>query len=82
MAYVLRPNVIRTIGPIATLRRFAVLRIPGARGWTASEPPVGNLHWVQGRCMLVLGNQGPGPFASPLSTGARAICERTNGQCP
>ena len=32
--------------------------------------------------MLVLGNQGPGPFAGPLSTGARAIYERTNGQCP
>ena len=45
-------------------------------------PHVGNLWWVQGRCMLVLGNQGPGPFAGPLSTGARAIYERTGGHCP
>jgi hypothetical protein len=28
------------------------------------------------------GNQGPGPFAGPLSRGARAIYERANGQCP
>jgi hypothetical protein len=32
--------------------------------------------------MLVLGNQGPGPFAGPLSNGARAIYKRTDGQCP
>jgi len=37
---------------------------------------------VQGRCYLVLGNQGPGPFAGPLSTGVQAIYKRTNGQCP
>jgi hypothetical protein len=88
MAHELRPNVIRAFGPVANLRYFPVAGIPGARGWTASLPgepashDVGNLHWVQGRCMLVLGNQGPGPFAGPLSTGARAIYERTNGQCP
>ena len=32
--------------------------------------------------MLVLGNQGPGPFAGPLSAGVRAIHARTNGECP
>jgi hypothetical protein len=32
--------------------------------------------------MFVLGNQGTGPFAGPLSAGVRAIYERTNGQCP
>jgi hypothetical protein len=82
MAHELRTDVIRAVGPVANLRRFTVPGIPGARGWTASEPHVGNLWWVQGRCVLVLGNQGPGPFAGPLSTGARAIYERTNGQCP
>jgi hypothetical protein len=82
MAHELRTNVIRTFLPGASIRRFTVPGIPGARGWTASKPHVGNLHWVQGRCMLVLGNQGPGPFEGPLSRGARAIYERTNGECP
>jgi hypothetical protein len=82
LAHELRTDVIRAFGPVANLRRFTVPGIPGARGWTASKPLVGNLWWVQGRCVLVLGNQGPGPFAGPLSTGARAIYERTNGECP
>jgi hypothetical protein len=82
LAHELRTDVIRAFGPVANLRRFRVPGIPGARGWTASEPHVGNVLWVQGRCMLTLGNQGPGPFAGPLSTGARAIYERTNGECP
>jgi hypothetical protein len=82
LAHELRTDVIRAYGPVANLRRFPVPGIPGARGWTASKPHVGNVNWVQGRCMLVLGNQGPGPFAGPLSTGARAIYERTNGECP
>jgi hypothetical protein len=82
MAHELRTDVIRSFGPVANLRRFSVPGIPGARGWTASEPHVGNVNWVQGRCVLVLGNQGPGPFVGPLSRGARAIHERTNGQCP
>ena len=82
MAHELRTDVIRAFGPVADLRYFTVPGIPGARGWTASEPHVGNLWWVQGRCVLVLGNQGPGPFAGPLSTGARAIYRRTEGQCP
>ena len=82
MAHELRTDVIRAFGPVTNLRRFTVPGIPGARGWTASEPHVGNLWWVQGRCVLVLGNQGPGPFVGPLSTGARAIYERTRGECP
>ena len=82
MTHELRTDVIRSAGPVANLRYFTVPGIPGARGWTASEPHVGNLWWVQGRCVLVLGNQGPGPFAGPLSAGARAIYQRTKGQCP
>jgi hypothetical protein len=82
MAHELRTDVIRAFGPVTNLRRFIVPGIPGARGWTASQPHVGNLWWVQGRCVLVLGNQGPGPFVGPLSTGARAIYERAGGRCP
>jgi hypothetical protein len=82
MTYELRRHVIRSHTPVANLRLFFEPSIPGARGWTASKPHVGNLWWVQGRCVLVLGNQGPGPFAGALSTGARAIYKRTNGTCP
>jgi hypothetical protein len=82
LAHDLRPDVIRAPGPVENLRYFTVRGVPGARGWTASRPHVGNVLWVQGRCMLVLGNQGPGPFAGPLSKGVRTIYERTNGQCP
>lgn len=81
MAHDLRTDVIRAFG-VSGLRRFTVPGIPGARGWTASEPHVGNVLWAQGRCVLTLGNQGPGPFVGPLSRGARAIYERTNGDCP
>jgi hypothetical protein len=81
MAYELRREVIRSHTPVTDLRLFFEPSIPGARGWTASEPHVSNLWWVQGRCVLVLGNQGPGPFADPMSTGARAVYERTNGMC-
>lgn len=75
-----RADLIHGFLPGASIRRFTVSGIPGAHGWAASD--VGNVHWVQGRCLLVLGNQGPGPFAAPLSTGARAIYQRTRGQCP
>jgi len=76
MAHELRTDVINEPGPVVNLRRFSVPGIPGARGWTASTPHVGNAYWVQGRCLLVLGNGGPGPLARPLATGARTIYER------
>ena len=82
MAHDLRADVIRAFGPVEGLRFFTVPGVPGARGWTASEPHVGNVFWVQGRCVIGLGNQGPGPFERSLSAGARAISERTNAQCP
>src|SRR5215208_1040930 len=83
LAHELRADVVRAAGPVANVRFFSVPGLPGARGWTASvrgEPAsrgVGNVLWVQGRCMHVLGNQGPGPFVGPLSRGARAIYQRT-----
>ena len=66
------------------LRRFTVPGIPGARGWTASKDGhvVGNIFWVQGRCLMILGNETTGPFDGPLATGAHAIYQRTKGQCP
>ena len=66
------------------LRRFVVPGIPGARGWTASKGShiVGNIFWVQGRCLMILGHESRGPFDGPLATGAHAIYQRTKGQCP
>jgi hypothetical protein len=37
---------------------------------------------VQGRCEMVLGNEGEGDFVKPLSIGAKAIYDRTKGVCP
>jgi hypothetical protein len=39
-------------------------------------------YWVQGRCEMVLGNEGEGDFVKPLSIGAKAIYDRTKGVCP
>ena len=85
MAQELREDFIRRHMPGGgKLRRFTVPGIPGARGWTASKDThiVGNVFWVQGRCMMVLGNEGPGGFDGPLATGVHAIYQRTKGQCP
>ena len=66
------------------LRRFVVPGIPGARGWSASKGShiVGNIFWVQGRCLMILGHESAGPFDGPLATGAHAIYQRTKGRCP
>jgi hypothetical protein len=81
MAHDLRPSLIRGFG-VEGLHFFSVSGVPGARGWTASKPHVGNVSWIEGRCYLTLGNQGPGPFPGPLSKAVRTIYERTKGQCP
>jgi hypothetical protein len=71
--------------PGAKPRRFRVSGVPGARGWTGRDRhgnPIGHVFWVQGRCELLLGNEGKGDFVEPLSIGARAIYDRTDGTCP
>jgi hypothetical protein len=85
MAYELRASTIHAILPETKIRRFTVRDVPGARGWTGSDlhgNPIGTVHWVQGRCMLVLVSEGDVRFVDALSTGARAIYERTGGDCP
>lgn len=59
--------------------------VPGARGWTGTDlhgNPIGTVQWVQGRCTLLLVSEGDLPFVEVLSTGTRAIYERTGGDCP
>jgi hypothetical protein len=82
MANDLRREVITAGGPLQGLTFFDVPGVPGARGWKATDPPVGNVAWVDGRCYYVLGNQGPGNLQSQLTTGVAAIYARTKGQCP
>ena len=80
-----REDYIRRLLPRGgKLRRFTVPGIPGARGWTASKGThiVGNIFWVQGRCLMILGNESSSSFDGPLATGAHAIYRRTKGQCP
>ena len=71
--------------PGAKPKRFRAPGIPGARGWTGRDRHgnlIGHVFWVQGRCEMLLGNEGKGDFVKPLSIGAKAIHERTNGECP
>jgi hypothetical protein len=85
MNYELRASTIHAILPETEIRRFTVRDVPGARGWIGSDlhgNPIGTVHWLQGRCMLVLVSEGDVPFVDVLSTGARAVYERTGGDCP
>jgi hypothetical protein len=71
--------------PGAEPKRFTVPGVPGARGWTGRDRHdnrIGHVYWVQGRCEMVLGNEGEGDFVKPLSIGAKAIYDRTKGACP
>ena len=85
MAYDLRASTIHATLPQTKIRRFRVRDVPGARGWVGSDlhgNPIGTVQWVQGRCMFLLVSEGDLPFVEVLSTGARAIYERTGGDCP
>lgn len=65
--------------PAEKIRRFTVPGVPGARGWSASG--FANVSWVQGRCVLLLGNADNTSAESDLAAGVRAIHRRTKGQC-
>lgn len=85
LEYDLRASTIKATLPETKIRRFSVPDVPSARGWTGSDlhgNPIGTVQWVQGRCMLLLVSEGDLPFVGVLSTGARAIYERTEGDCP
>ena len=85
MAHDLRASTIHATLPETKIRRFTVRGVTGARGWTGSDlhgNPIGTVQWVQGRCLFLLVSEGDLPFVEVLSTGARAIYERTGGDCP
>jgi hypothetical protein len=70
--------------PKADLQPFEVPGVPESGGWTAKvrPDPVANIVWVEGRCVMTLGNQGPGDLVKPLTAAVQAVHERVKGQCP
>ena len=71
--------------PGAKPKRFTVRGVPGARGWTGRDRhgnPIGHVFWVQGRCEMVLGNEGEGDFVEPLSIGANGDLRAHEGPVP
>ena len=84
MAFETSDEVIRLV-PNAKIKRFEVPEVPGATGWTGPDlhgNAIGQVYWVQGRCMMLIGLETEGPRVERLSAGARAIYERTGGTCP
>lgn len=85
MAYETSDEVIRHQIPGAKIKHFQVFDIPGAHGWTGPDlhgNSIGHVYWTQGRCMMLIGLEVEGPRVERLSTGAKAIYERTGGTCP
>ena len=86
MAYETSGEVIRDqILPGARIKRFQVLDVPGANGFTAPDlhgNAIGHVYWTQGRCMMLIGLEVEGPRVERLSAGVKAIYERTGGTCP
>jgi hypothetical protein len=68
--------------------RFAVPNLPGAKGTAqisrSQKQSSANVQWVEGDCVLELGDQVPGtrPDTAPLVKAAQAIDRRTAGHCP
>jgi hypothetical protein len=65
---------------------FTVAGIPGAGGTKGKDPggSYADLVWVQGRCLLLVGEAVPNSTAPtrPLSAAANAVYRRTRGTCP
>jgi hypothetical protein len=84
MAFEISDEVIRLV-PDAKIKRFQVPEVPGATGWTGPDlhgNAIGQVYWVQDRCMMLIGLETEGPRVERLSAGVRAIYERTGGICP
>lgn len=85
MAYEISDEAIEAQIPDAVIERFDLPEVPGATGWTGPDlhgNPIGNIYWIQGRCMLLIAIETEGPRVELLSEGAEAIYERTGGTCP
>ena len=74
--------------PIAT-ERLTVPGLPGARGFTHHDKKqkvtVSNIVWIQGRCVLVVGDLIPSATANTapaVIAGAKAVHRRAGAACP
>ena len=67
-----------------TVKRFDVTGVPGAFGSTARNGShrVGNVTWVEGRCVMTLGNEAESSSVAPLRAGVQAVHRRVAGRCP
>ena len=85
MIYETSAEALRHQIPNGKFKRFQVPDVPGATGWTGPDlhgNAIGNVYWTQGRCMMLISLETDGPRVEPLSAGAKAIYERTDGTCP
>lgn len=85
MAYETSDEAIRQQISGAKIKRFRVLDVPGAHGWTGPDVhgnAIGHVYWTQGRCMMLIGLEVEGPRVERLAAGTEAIYERTGGTCP
>ena len=67
-----------------TVKRFDVTDVPGAFGSTARNGShrVGNVTWVEGRCVMTLGNEAASSSVAALRAGVKAVHRRVAGRCP
>ena len=67
-----------------TVKRFDVTGVPGAFGSTARNGShrVGNVTWVEGRCVMTLGNEAESSSVAALRAGVKAVHRRVAGRCP
>ncbi len=75
------------LDPPGVSARFPVAGIPTADGLTegsAQNGSAANVVWVQGRCILLVGDFRPTGTAprQPLIKAAKAVYDRTHGTCP
>ena len=85
MAYETSDEALQHQIPGVKFKRFDVPEVPGANGWTGPDlhgNAIGQVYWTQGRCMMTISLETMGPRVEPLSAGAKAIYERTGGDCP
>src|SRR3954447_5619825 len=71
----------------ATIKRFTVPGVSGAKGFTATAPGrsggAANAIFTEGHCVLLVGAAGlSGDLAAPVKAGVKAIHRRAHGRCP
>jgi hypothetical protein len=85
MTYETSAEALRHQIPHGRFKPFQIPDVPDATGWTGPDlhgNAIGNAYWTQGRCMMLISLETDGPRVEPLSAGAKAIYERTDGTCP